>query len=64
MSDKETINQKIERLNSEVEWFYGEDFSLDEAQQRYDQSLQLAKDIEQDLEKLKNEITILSEDFS
>ena len=31
MSEKETINQKIEKLNKEVEWFYGEDFSLEKA---------------------------------
>ena len=35
MSQKETINNKIEKLNQEIEWFYGNEFSLDEAQKRY-----------------------------
>ena len=64
MSEKETINQKIERLNTQVEWFYGDDFSLDQATAEYKKSLALAKEIEADLENLKNEITVLSEDFT
>ena len=62
--DKETINQKIERLNSQVEWFYGEDFSLGEASEKYKASLKLAKEIEEDLENLKNEIRVIDEDFT
>ena len=64
MSEKETINQKIERLNKEIEWFYGENFSLDEARSKYQESIKLTKEIEKDLENLKNEIEVLSEDFS
>lgn len=64
MSEKETINQKIEKLNKEVEWFYGEDFSLEKATEKYKKSIKLTKEIEKDLNDLKNEIEILSEDFS
>ncbi len=64
MSEKETINQKIEKLNKEVEWFYGEDFSLEKASEKYKKSIALTKEIEKDLDNLKNEIEILSEDFS
>lgn len=64
MSEKETINQKIEKLNKEVEWFYGEDFSLEKATEKYKKSIELTKEIEKDLNSLKNEIEILSEDFS
>lgn len=64
MSEKETINQKIEKLNKEVEWFYGEDFSLEKAAEKYKKSIELTKEIEKDLNDLKNEIEILSEDFS
>ena len=64
MSEKETINQKIEKLNKEVEWFYGEDFSLEKASEKYKKSIELTKEIEKDLNDLKNEIEILSEDFS
>ena len=64
MSEKETINQKIEKLNKEVEWFYGEEFSLEKAAEKYKKSIELTKEIEKDLNDLKNEIEILSEDFS
>lgn len=64
MSTKETINQKIERLNREIEWFYGEDFSLEKAAENFKKSVALTKEIEADLDNLKNEITILAEDFS
>lgn len=64
MSEKETINQKIERLNKEIEWFYGDDFDLGKAAENYKESIELVKEIEKDLNGLKNEIEILSEDFS
>lgn len=64
MSEKETINQKIERLNKDVEWFYGEDFNLEKASENYKESIKLVKEIEKDLNNLKNEIEVLSEDFS
>ena len=59
-----TITSKLADLNQQVEWFYGDDFSLDEATDRYKTALHLAKDIETDLTNLKNEITVLSKDFS
>ena len=64
MSEKETINQKIEKLNKEIEWFYGEEFSLEKASEKYKKSIELTNEIEKDLDELKNEIEILSEDFS
>lgn len=59
-----SLNNKIERLDAEVEWFYSDEFKLDEAMDKYRQATKLAKDIEKDLNKLKNEIEVLSEDFS
>lgn len=63
-NENNTIGQKINQLNTEIEWFYGDDFSLDEATERYKKSLKLAKEVEQDLQNLKNEIKVLSEDFT
>ena len=62
-SDK-TLNQKIADLDNRVEWFYGDDFKLEEATDKYKETLVLAKEIETDLNNLKNEIEVLSEDFS
>ena len=58
------INDKIKKLNDEVEWFYGEDFKLEEATKRYKDATKLVKEIESDLEKIKNEVKIIDEDFS
>jgi len=62
--DKMSLNQKIEKLDGQVEWFYSEDFKLEEATNKYKEAVSLAKEIEKDLAELKNEIEVLSEDFS
>ena len=65
MSEKKvSLNQKIEELDEKVEWFYSDEFNLDEAAKKYKDSVKLAKEVEKDLEELKNEIEILAEDFS
>ena len=62
--NKINISSKIKTLDEKIKWFYGEDFNLDEALKNYKSSLELAKEIENDLQNLKNEVEILSEDFS
>ena len=32
MAEKMSLNQKIEKLDAEVEWFYSDDFKLEEAE--------------------------------
>ena len=64
MAEKPTLNQKIAQLDEAVEWFYGEDFSLDQASNKYQAAAKLAKDIEQDLTELKNHIAVLDKDFT
>lgn len=64
MAEKISLNEKIEKLDKEVEWFYSDDFKLEDATSRYKDAVKLAKDIEKDLNELKNEIEVLSEDFS
>ena len=58
------ISEKIAKFDQKIEWFYGEDFSLDRAVENYKSAVSLSKEIENDLNSLKNEIEILSEDFS
>lgn len=64
MAEKISLNQKVEKLNDEVEWFYSDEFKLEEATKRYKEAVKLAKEIEKDLSSLKNEIEVLGEDFS
>lgn len=63
MSEK-TISNKLKELNDKIEWFYGDDFSLDDASEKYKEAAGLAKEIEKDLSELKNKIELLSEDFT
>ena len=64
MAEQKSINQKIEDLNQAVEWFYGEDFVLEKAPDKYRSTVELAKDIQKDLESLKNKIEVINQDFS
>ena len=61
---KPTINQKIDQLNQSVEWLYVEDFALEKAEEHYKNTIKLAKEIEKDLNELKNDIKIIAEDFT
>lgn len=63
MAEK-SLNQKIEELDGKVEWFYSDEFKLEEAVDKYKDAAKLACGIEKDLDELKNEIEILSKDFS
>ena len=64
MTEKKTINQKIADLDQQVDWFYGEDFTLDQAATKYEEAVKLAKNIEDDLKNLKNQISVIDKDFS
>ncbi|MBQ6313709.1 exodeoxyribonuclease VII small subunit [Candidatus Saccharibacteria bacterium] len=64
MKENKTLNQKIEELEKSTDWFYSDDFNLDEAVKKYKEATSLAAELEKDLNNLKNEIEILSEDFS
>ncbi len=58
------INQKIQKLDQAVEWFYGDEFNLDQAAERYQQALSLAQEINQNLKDLKNHIEVIDKDFT
>ena len=58
------ISEKIDELKSGVEWFYSDDFKLEDASEKYKTMTELAKEIEKDLAELKNNIKVIEEDFS
>ncbi len=64
MAEKKNLNAKIAELDEKVEWFYSDEFELSEAVKRYEEATKLAKEINADLDKLKNEIKVLAKDFS
>lgn len=57
---KNSIESKIKQLDESVEWFYSEDFSLDQALQKYQDANKLAQAIEKDLSELKNQVEVLA----
>lgn len=60
---KPTITEKLAQLDQAVEWFYGDDFSLDQALDKYQSAVKLAKETEKDLAEMKNKVEVL-EDFT
>ena len=64
MTETKSINDKITDLNAKVQWFYSDDFSLDSASKNYKEAVTLAREIETDLDSLKNEIKIIDKDFT
>ena len=64
MKESKTLNQKLEDLEKSTDWFYSEDFNLGEAVKKYKEAIKLATELKKDLDDLKNEIEVLSVDFS
>ena len=58
------VSEKISELKTGVDWFYSDDFKLEEASEKYKELTNLAKEIEKDLAEMKNEINVIAEDFS
>ncbi len=64
MSDKnKTIQEKMAELQALVNWFQGEDFTLEEAVGKFSGAEKLAETIEKDLSELKNDITVIKQRF-
>ena len=64
MTKEATITEKIKKLDEATSWFYSDEFKLDEATDKYQNAMKLAKEIERDLNELKNKIEIIEQDFT
>lgn len=62
-STKPSLTEKLAQLDVDVEWFYGDDFSLDQALTKYQAAVDLATEVKTDLAELKNQVEVL-EDFT
>lgn len=65
MSDKskQTIAEKLAQLDELVAWFDGEEFTIETALDKFSEAEKLARDIEQDLAELKNDIQVVKARF-
>lgn len=64
MAEKKTITDKIMELEQKTEWFYSDEFKLEEASKKYEEAIKLEKEIEKDLSELKNKIEVIEKDFT
>lgn len=62
-NNSKTIQDKMAKLDELVSWFDGDDFTLEEAIDRFEAAQKLADEIEHDLTNLKNEIEIVEKRF-
>ena len=60
---KKTVSQKMSDLSTLVTWFESDEFVIEQAVEKYKEAEKLARDIERDLESLKNEVTVLKQKF-
>ena len=58
------ISEKIAELEQATEWFYSDEFKLDEAAAKYEAAVKLAREVEEDLNNLKNKIEVIEKDFT
>jgi exodeoxyribonuclease VII small subunit len=59
-----SIAEKTAKLNELISWFDSDEFELEKALDRYSEAEKLAKEIEQDLLALKNNIQVVKDRFS
>ena len=65
MSEKNnrTIAEKTAKLDALVAWFNGDNFTLEQALEKFTEAEKLAVEIEHDLDDLKNRVEIIKERF-
>jgi len=62
-SINKSITEKTNELNKLVEWFDSDDFTIEQAIDKYKLAEKLATEIENDLLSIKNEIKIVKQKF-
>lgn len=61
--NKLSLNQQLAELDAIIAWFEQDDFDIEEALAKYEQGMQLAAAIKNDLSSVENKITILKASF-
>ena len=62
-AQRETVAEKLEKLELLLTWFESEEITVEESLQKYEEALQLAKEVEELLEKAKNNVEIIKQKF-
>lgn len=61
--DSRTIQEKMAALDALVAWFSSDEFILEQAVEKFKVAELLAAEIDSDLAKLKNDITVVKQKF-
>ena len=57
------INTKVQKLNEYMAWFEGDDFTLEQSIEKFNEAKKLADEIQADLNDFKNKITVVQKQF-
>lgn len=57
------INAKVQKLHEYMAWFEGEDFTLEQSIEKFNEAKKLADEIQADLNDFKNKITVVQKQF-
>ncbi len=63
MKNNTTIKEQLQQLDELISWFESDDFTLEEAVEKFKAAEQLAEDIRRKLSLLKSDITVLGQKF-
>ena len=63
MKNNTTIKEQLQQLDELISWFESDDFTLEEAVEKFNAAERLAEDIRQKLSSLKSDITVLGQKF-
>ena len=63
MKNNTTIKEQLQQLDELISWFESDDFTLEEAVEKFKAAERLAEDIRQKLSSLKGDITVLGQKF-
>lgn len=59
-----TTSEKIEKLEALLAWFESEEITIEEALVKYEQALQLSKELEAQLTNAKNKVEVIKKKFN
>jgi exonuclease VII small subunit len=62
-TNNQTVAEKLAKLDELVAWFDSEEFTIETALDKFSEAEVLARDIEQDLAALKNDIQLVKARF-
>ena len=60
----ETISMKLERIEALLQWFESEEVTVEQALEKYEEALGLAKELEAQLQNAKNKVEVIKKKFA